>query len=401
MSGLVEIAGARPARIEVPGAIVERMIEPADASELATLLGAATARGAGVLVVGGGSRLHWANPLRAAEVAVSTGGLSGVLEFDPEEGVLRAAAGTPLVALRRRVAEEGWELPLDAPGENATVGGVLATAATGPRGHAFGRVADAILGLEVAGADGKLTHCGGRVVKNVTGYDLAKLHCGAFGTLGVITAAWLRLRPRPAARRVFEADVGTDAADLELCRSVSGLASVRALVWQSPGAGDGAPDVARLVVELAGNEAGLARDLETLGSRLALVEASADRLDRLREARAVRAPDGIALRARVPGSRLAELARVVSAAGLAVDVDLGLAAVHARGALADAGAARALRGRAEALGGFAVFESVPEAWRGEVDSFGDMGENAALMRALKERFDPAAVLNPGRFVAGC
>jgi len=403
------LSDTEPSYIEVPGAVVGHRVEPATPEALAELLARAARERAGLLVVGGATRLGLANPARGITVAVSTRRLAGILEFEPEEGVLRAAAGTPIRRIRDRAMEEGWELPIDAAGEHTTLGGALASAATGPRGHAFGRVADAILGLEVAGSDGQLTRCGGRVVKNVTGYDLAKLYCGSFGSLGVITSAWLRLRPIPALRRAFEADVPAGAPAFEACRSLAGLGSMRALVWQAGrGAGEeksGDPITrgSRLVVELAGAEPELLRDLAEIerGITTDLAELTPESVDRLRDERGPRGDAPIQLRARVPGRHCAELSEAVSAAGLSVEVDLGPATVHARGALGDPSELRGLRARAEGLGGFMVFEALPDSWRGELDVFGEMGENADLMRALKQRFDPHSVLNPGRFVAGC
>ena len=223
-------------------------LHPGDAPALARAVGALAASGLAALVRGGGTHMQLGNPPRRADVVLSTRRLAGVLAFDPGEGVCRVAAGTPLEALRAEVNAGGWELPLDPPGQGSTVGGALAAAAIGPRALGFGLPRDLVLGLDVVLADGTPTRCGGRVVKNVTGYDLAKLYTGSLGTLGVIAAAWLRLRPRPERVLVMEAPLaGVDAA-LGQGLAAARLASARAAALElAPGG------AARLVVELAGD----------------------------------------------------------------------------------------------------------------------------------------------------
>ena len=144
----------------------------------------------------GGTRVVLGNPPLRADVRLDLGALRGVLELDRSEGVCHVRGATPLSELREALAGTGWEVPLDVS-DASTVGGALACNAVGPRTHGQGLPRDVVLGLSIAHASGKRTRCGGRVVKNVTGYDLNKLYTGSFGTLGVIVSAWLRLRPRP------------------------------------------------------------------------------------------------------------------------------------------------------------------------------------------------------------
>ena len=155
-------------------------------------------RGSRCWFVEGVTGWRWATPPPRADAVLSTERLVGIDEFDPSEGVCHVLSGTPLSELRERVAATGWELPLDPPGAGSTVGGCVAAASLGaPVLSGSEPPRDIVLGLEVALASGQRTRCGGRVVKNVTGYDLNKLYTGSFGALGVIEAAWLRLRPKP------------------------------------------------------------------------------------------------------------------------------------------------------------------------------------------------------------
>ena len=381
--------------VEIPGAVLEHFHEPTTKEDVGVAVEGAARERRGLLIAGGRTRLHWANLAKEITAGLSMRALTGLDEFEPEEGVLHAAAGTPIREIRSAIDSEGWELPLDSPGRHSTVGGTLASAVVGPRAQAFGRVADAILGVDVVGADGVASKCGGRVVKNVTGYDLAKLYCGSYGTLGVITGAWLRLRPLPAVRQVLVARPESGRAAFEASRELCRLTSVRALVWsETPGA-----DRSEVVVELGGSEEGVAHDRDRVAAVLEISEASPDRIDVLRDARADVGTDPIVLRARVLGTKCEELIRMILRAGLAVSVDPGLGAIHARGILPRPDDLLAIRESARAGGGLAIFEVLPDAWRTQLDVFGEPDGDAALMLSLKHRFDPAGILNPGRFAA--
>jgi len=392
------VAGA----VEVPGARVADWCEPDSVEALCDVVEQLARSRRSLLVAGGRTRLHWANRARPLALGLSTRGLQGIDTFEPEEGVLHAAAGTTVRELQVAARAEDWELPLDAPGPGSTLGGVLSTAVEGPRAQAFGRVRDAILGLEVVAADGSLSKCGGRVVKNVTGYDLAKLYCGAFGSLGVIVGAWLRLRPRPSVQRAFEARVaaGSARAALERAGELARLASVRALVWSWPPVGSAGRDEPRLQLEFGGHDAQVIHDHGRIAAEFALVETACESIDALRDARAEAREDPVVLRARVPVARSAELVEPLRALGLALEIEPGAGVIHARGALDSAASLRALRGRAEALGGIASFERLPDEWRAELDVFGVAGGAGSLMSGIKRCFDPDGILNPGRFVAG-
>ncbi len=395
--GLADLDGLRrAARIDVPGAVVEEVYAPTTPAEVSEVVAAAAAEGAGLLVFGGRTRIDLARPARPIRAGLTLEALSGIDTFEPDEGVLHAAAGTPIEEIRRVVAKEGWELPLDSPGPRSTVGGTIASAVTGPRAQAFGSVSDAILGLEVVGGDGVASKCGGRVVKNVTGYDLAKLYCGSFGTLAVVTGAWLRLRPQPAVREAYRARVANGRASFESVRALTRLTSVRALLWcEATGDSD-----AELFVELGGSEQGVRHDRSVFDEQLSLEAISTDEIDRLRDARTAEgvAPDELTLRARVLGSKCESLRREICDTGLSISADPGLGVVHARGRITLPSVLLGLRARAERAGGIATFEVLPDAFRKDVEVFGSLDGTETLVQGLKARFDPAGILNPGRFV---
>jgi glycolate oxidase FAD binding subunit len=395
MSDTEKARDPKSCRIEIPGSVVEQVYEPETIEDVGAIIEQAARTRRGLLITGGRTRLHWAPLARDIPAALSLCGLAGVDQFEPEEGVLHVLAGTPVEEIRSLVLAEGWELPLDSPGATSTVGGTVASAVVGPRAQAFGRVSDAILGLDLVGGDGVASKCGGRVVKNVTGYDLAKLYCGSFGTLAVITGAWLRLRPMPAVRRVFSAGSGSGREAFEACRALTRLASVRAWVWnQAPGEESG-----EVVIELGGSEEGVVHDRAQIATLLELSEAEANRIDLLRDERAEVGNDAVVLRARVQGTECESLSRLILGLGLRVSVDPGLGVIHARGRLASPEQLLAIRKSARAGGGFATFEVLPDAWRAELSVFDEAGGPEALTTALKNRFDPAGILNPGRSAA--
>lgn len=393
---IVELHPPRP----LEDASLEAHLSPRNSDELARSLAALSESRLPVLVRGGGTRLSLGNPCPEARALLSTERLVGIDEFDADDGVIQARAGTPLGVLDEAVAEAGWELPFDPPGASTTIGGVIAAAATGPRRQKFGAPRDSVLGLEVVLASGQPTSCGGRVVKNVTGYDMAKLYTGSFGSLGVISGAWLRLRPRPSSRQSALAVLSglevEASLQLALAASRRGSARVAALVHGEPAqalaastadAGSG-----RLVVEYAGEVPEVERDMDWLsgqaGVRLQpegdpLVECLRD-LQGSGEAR-VRLS---ALPSRLPGLLAALLA---IGAGCVSYPGLGLVYVFTDGDV------EPVLQAARAADAEWLFEALPLERRREVDVFGEPGDGFPIARALKARFDPLGILNPGRF----
>jgi len=206
--GLVEAAeGSYP----VDGVAARFVARPRSVSEASQVLAAAAADGLAVAFAGGGSKLGLGNPPERVDLEVQTSGLGQVLEHAAGDLVVRAQAGVPLADLQAALAPAGQWLALDPPEPRATVGGVVAANASGPRRLRYGTVRDLIIGITVVLADGTVAHAGGKVVKNVAGYDLAKLFCGSLGTLGMVAEAIFRLHPLPAATAVVTVQVESPA----------------------------------------------------------------------------------------------------------------------------------------------------------------------------------------------
>jgi glycolate oxidase FAD binding subunit len=207
----------------------------------------------------------WLSPDAPADLAVSTRALDQVLSVSPADLVATVQAGAPLEALRRRLADEGMWLALDPPGRpERSLGSVVATATAGPLRHGFGPVRDHVLGCTVATGDGRLVKAGGRVVKNVAGYDLTKLQVGGFGGFGIIAEVHLRLRALPRADVTLLArgprDTLTSAArDLVQAQLLPG-----ALELLSPALGADADWV--LAARFVGTDAAVQPDVRRLSS---------------------------------------------------------------------------------------------------------------------------------------
>jgi glycolate oxidase FAD binding subunit len=220
----------------------------------------------------------WLSPDAPADLAVSTRALDQVLSVSPADLVATVQAGAPLEALRRRLADEGMWLALDPPGRpERSLGSVVATATAGPLRHGFGPVRDHVLGCTVATGDGRLVKAGGRVVKNVAGYDLTKLQVGGFGGFGIIAEVHLRLRSLPRADVTLLArgprDTLTSAArDLVQAQLLPG-----ALELLSPALGADADWV--LAARFVGTDAAVQSDVRRLSSigELAWTPLPADR----------------------------------------------------------------------------------------------------------------------------
>jgi len=372
------------APLSLEGAELSATLRPADGEALARTVSALCETGLAAVVRGSGSGLGLGNPPRGAALFLSAERLSGIDELDEVEGVCRAAAGTPLAALREKLAGTAWELPLDAPG---TLGGCLAAARTGPRSLGFGPPRDVVLGIDVVLGTGERTRCGGRVVKNVTGYDLGKLYIGSLGSLGVIEAAWLRLRPRPDCARRLELAAADFTRACEDGLAAARRATARAVVARADAG------VWRVEVELAGDERSVARDVDELGDAHGAQPADAAAAVDLDAT-----GDALQFRVTSRASRLARAAGLLLDAGASLSVQPGLGLLDARFSAPSPRAWEAALAAAEAGGGAVRLDAAPLAVKRERDVFGGDPALLPLTRALKQRFDPHGVLNPGRFM---
>ena len=189
----------------IDGIVPRQIVEPADASELAATLSAASRDQQRTVIRGGGTKLGWGRTPSKIDLLVSTAKLNSLLVHRHGDMTATAHAGLSLAQLNRELARHGQWLPIDSAFDAATIGGVVATNDSGPVRHRYGTPRDLLIGVTLALTDGRIVKAGGHVVKNVAGYDLGKLVSGSFGTLGAIVDATFKLLPIPQASATLDA----------------------------------------------------------------------------------------------------------------------------------------------------------------------------------------------------
>ena len=179
---------------------------PGSTDEAAAVMRAAAEHELAVVARGAGGRLGWGVPPSRCDLLIDMSRMSSVVEHSPGDLVARMQAGARMGDVAAALGRDGQELALDVP-DRATVGGVVASGLAGPRRLRYGTPRDLLIGITIVRADGTVARSGGKVVKNVAGYDLGKLLAGSAGTLALITDATFRLHPLPAAREIGRAHV--------------------------------------------------------------------------------------------------------------------------------------------------------------------------------------------------
>jgi glycolate oxidase FAD binding subunit len=407
------------ARHAVDGVIPSLVVRPATADEVSRVVTLCAAARLAMAPRGAGTSMGLGNPPRRLDVVLDLGRMRAVREYVPEDMVATVEAGATLDQLAAHFAPHRQALTLDPPGGGArSVGGVLATHASGPLRFRYGTGRDLLLGARFVQADGTLTWGGAKVVKSVTGYDVPKLLVGSLGTLGVLVEATLRLHPMPPASRSWRLGFPTREA----------AATFLAALLDSPLQ----PDRAALLDGAALRRAGLAVDaiglLISISSAAEAVEhqgRSLVRLAREHGGRGDEVPDTVwgGLGAVVDGALLlraigeprrlldwvGEAHEAAARAGLEVMLlaqpGHGVLQLSIRGGF-DAGRVVAdlvqpLRRALEAEGGSLIVERGPIELKRLYDVWGTINrEILDIMTKIKSEFDPAGLLNPGRFVGG-
>lgn len=346
--------------------------KPASAEELARLLHEAASAKLAVMPVGGGRAMGMGNPVQRCDVLMNTTRLDRVIEHSQADMVVSVEAGITIEALQAELDRAGQFLPVDpfgSPGH--TVGGLLATGWTGPLRMRYGSARDFLIGIRIALPDGKLASGGGRVVKNVSGYDMMKLHYGALGSLGVIVAASFKVFPRPLHDLTVSTDGGWEAAQ----QAMAAPLAPSALELFSDG---------RVLARFSGSPDAVNRVVGELGWKP--VDAS------VWEEHSRRAPECWA-RIWVPKERLREVVGGMDEWWASPGVGVAYWT-----APRDVAAIREVRSRAEAAGGTLFMLAAPDDLMREVGAWGAAPSTLEIMRSIKQAFDPDGVLNPGRFV---
>jgi glycolate oxidase FAD binding subunit len=455
----------------VAGVAPRFVARPAGVTEAAAVLAAASSLGMTAVPRGSGTRLAWGAPPAGCDLVVDTSRMNRVLEHAAGDLVVRVQAGVGLDQLANVLAEAGQRLALDPPapaprpgpshgatppgatlpgpphsttltgpshgttipvpphGSGAgTIGGVLATGAAGPLRLRYGTPRDLAIGITVVRADGTVASSGGKVVKNVAGYDLGKLFAGSYGTLGLIAEAAFRLHPQPAATSFVTLDAaGPDEARAAVAAAAGSPLAPSAVELDRPARGQ----PFRVGVLLEGDAEGVAertaRMTELLGSGAAPACPPASLLPPASpfppgwwRGGAAAAADGTLIRVAFWAAELARVLGAVDAAAAAAGIDPAIGGSAAAGVLYAAVAegapasavARFVSHLRAAVGsgggslpggppqrGSAVVLHAPAEVRAAVDLWGPV-PGLGLMRAVKDQFDPQHMMAPGRFAGG-
>jgi glycolate oxidase FAD binding subunit len=394
------------------GALPKEVFSPSTIEEAVAVLEEKARTGACLGFVGGGTALGLGRPPRRLDAILRTEHLSRVVEHAPSDQIIAVEAGITLGELQRTAAAHGQRLALDPPlSERRTIGGLLATNGFGPRRTRYGSLRDLIIGVSLVRADGALAKGGGKVVKNVAGFDLPKMMVGSLGTLGLVATATFRLHPLP------ESDV-TLVAPARTARGVRELVTAMRDAQLEPAAvaALSAEKGLELGIRFEGFEEGVKEQVDRALALAARNAAECDALDEAAAAAFWARHDATRtagpLRAKVallPSAFeeffervLPTLRAAFSEAAFAVYPTLGISffsGVPSDG-VAAAAAIVSVRSSLAAWGGSLVLEEAPPDVRAHADPWGPPPAAFELMRALKARLDPDGRLNPGRFVGG-
>lgn len=377
---------------------------PQDTGQVSELLRAAAGHELSVVPRGRGTKLTWGLPPTDVDVLLDLSALDQVLDHAAGDLIFATQAGARLFDVQSVLGEAGQRLALDDVVPGSSIGGILATNTSGPRRVATGTARDLLIGITVVRADGVVAKAGGRVVKNVAGYDLGKLLIGSLGSLAVVVEATFRLHPVPITHRWVTAEVDDPAQAQQLVQSILHAQAVPAAIETEWAQGRGAVSVL-----LEGREEGVAGRAATV--RRLLGEASTESVDAPAGAAmfpwdldATGDDRATALKLTFVLSGLADVLATATGSHVSLRGSAGAGVAYA--AIAPGTPLEAVRDAVQRLrdvctrhGGSAVVVDAPSEIKAGVDVWGPIPA-LALMNRVKDQFDPDHRLAPGRFVGG-
>jgi glycolate oxidase FAD binding subunit len=413
LAGPERVLGAEDAAgYSVDGVSPAAVAAPASYEDAAEVLHYASTEGLAVIPWGAGTHMELGNLPKRYDIALSSQNLGGIVEHEPADLTVTCRAGATAGALGAALAGAGQMLPLGPLPGDPTIGGVLAANAWTALRGASGGPADFTIGMRVVTAEGRLTRAGGRVVKNVAGYDMCKLYIGSLGTLAFIVEASFKVRPLPKTEALLQV-AGPDPEDLcALSREIErrGLS-----LWGSAIRGAPSPGLPRrydMFLWLAGAEAGVKRSVQEIEAMARMRGAAAEEAPRKQgtvsawwpaNIECPAADAGLACRLSVSPTQLPEAVRALDGGAEArLTAWPSLGALRAEWPDDDAGGQprriASVREAARRLGGTSVVVRCDPKLKAEIDVFGEPPTSFHLMRSVKEQFDPRGTLSPGRFV---
>jgi len=395
----------------VDGLTPKLICAPGTAEQLSAAVKICSEAQATIAPWGGGTAMSLGNPPRSVDVAIKTARLDRVIEHDHANLTATVQSGISLNRLQAAVAPRKQFIPFDPPlPERSTIGGIVATNLNGPRRGSYGSVRDLIIGMKVILASGEIVKAGGKVVKNVAGYDMCKLFTGSLGTLGIIAEVTLRVAPIPAHSATVVGS-GTLAQSLNCASQLSRtklLPTAVSLInhdgthsWQLAVSFDGfAETVARQnkdFIEMA-QRSGL--NQETIEG-----EGQQPRWQQIADLPVK--PQHLIYRLTVPRAALAQTiltfvdwSKTEPPAAICADVAMGTLWLVMPANQPAIELFPRLVTLAQQQRGHAVIFAAPAELKRTVDVWGPVIPAHSLMRKIKQEFDPAGLLNPGRFIGG-
>ena len=394
----------------VEGVEPDFVVEPGSVEEISDVMKLAARESLAVAPRGSGTKMHIGDPPRRLDLIVSTARMSEVLEHTPGDQIVRLEAGVKLEDLQEHISSSDQMLAVDPPESGSTIGGIVAANSSGPRRYRYGTIRDLIIGITVVLHDGTVAKAGGKVVKNVAGYDLSKLFTGSLGTLGIIATANFRLHPRPEASRTVAVEVaGPEQAQAAAQAIVHSQVEATAVELHY---GESEKLLAVLLESIPGGIDAKAETtsflLKQFGEVLMLSDEEADHLGPLTPPEVA---DEVVLKIGAPPVDLDSVLetvlgaakrkglahpRITGHAGTGVTL-IGFSGENEDGA---AGFVEEMREIWVRRGGNVTLQRAPLTLKQRVSTWDNGGDYLGLVRRVKEKFDPRGGMNPGRFLGG-
>lgn len=418
---------AQGAAYAFDGYVPKAVVLPASVQEMQDVLQFAAKADLSVIPAGAGTKLGIGNLPQKVDLVLATTRLNSVIEYEPADLTVTVEAGISLAALQTELAQHRQYLALDPPHANrCTLGGIVATNASGSLRMRYGAARNQVLGLRVVHANGTVVKSGGKVVKNVAGYDLNKLYIGAFGTLGIITEVTLKLSPIPAHEAILAADFQDVQSAVDTGLNIVGSQTlpmfVNLFINADFGSGETDEKKPTLVVGFSGDPEtivwqlaqcqGIMEQNSTLGVTITEGEPRVILQETIREFPAAnRDTENVMVKVNLKRTDIAEFAaQVMNASGVR---DIRAMALLGSGILylsipvtsdtdfrALANTLTQLRESATVRRGNLIVETAPLELKQHIDVWGAVGDTLGLMQQVKAKFDAEGLLNPGRFVSG-
>ena len=380
-------------------------VRPASVAELGELIRRAAAENLGLFPIGGQTELQLGLPPNKPGIAVDMTGFDQVIDYPARDMTITVRAGITMGKLQALLAAEKQRLPIDAPND-ATLGGIIATNASGPRRYAYGTLRDYVIGISFMTDEGQEVKAGGRVVKNVAGYDMCKLHIGALGTLGIVTQVTLKVLPTPEDRAQGVLLLGDDEIPRFLQRVHDSKTRPVCVELLSGERGGNVDTAHMLVVGFEGNREAVAWQTETIQAELAQSSVEINRGDRTvwDSSTVTNQLIKLSFKSNLLSSALPEfLSHLLRFPELSWQVHAGNGIVRVD-TTADWSLARAagmlskLREAAVTAQGNLIITRCPPAWKRELPVWGEPRGDLPLMRKVKQALDPRDLFNPGRYL---